>query len=220
MAALKVVSKIEVGPNPVDLEARGNFLYVAVSDGYNWSKNYVNGFRVAKIDLRTFTNTKQDVKVGMNPGKLTQDANGNIFVVCNGNYGSIPGTIWRIDAADRAAEYCKGTMAAAHGNSLYVVNYVVDYTDYKNPKANTTYAVWDTRSHTADPSHAWGKDLGHMPPAPTAINIAPRTGDVYLASDAAVGNYVSQGTIHIYDRTGKFLRTVVAGVHPVASIFY
>lgn len=218
--ALKVVSKIEVGPNPVDLEARGNFLYVAVSDGYNWSKNYVNGFRVAKIDLRTFTNTKQDVKVGMNPGKLTQDANGNIFVVCNGNYGSIPGTIWRIDAADRAVEYCKGTMAAAHGNSLYVVNYVVDYTDYKNPKANTTYAVWDTRSHTADTSHAWGKDLGHMPPAPTAINIAPRTGDVYLASDAAVGNYVSQGTIHIYDRTGKFLRTVVAGVHPVASIFY
>ncbi len=218
--ALKVVSKIEVGPNPVDLEARGNYLYVAVSDGYNWEKGYPNGFRLAKIDLKTFTNTKQDVKVGMNPGKMTQDANGNLFVVCNGNYGSIPATIWRVDTADRATEYCKGSMAAAHGNLLYVVNSVMDYTIFTKPKAVINYAVWNTRHHAADTSHSWGKDLAHMPPAPTAINIAPRTGEIYLTSDAKVGNYTDQGMLNIYDRTGKFLRTVTTGVHPVASVFY
>ena len=57
---------IQVGPNPACLVVAKNYLYASISDGYNYANGYANGKKVAKIDLKTFTKTK-DIAVGMNP---------------------------------------------------------------------------------------------------------------------------------------------------------
>lgn len=213
-ASLSVVGKIAVGPNPVDLEVRGGYLYVAVSDGWNSARGYIDGFRLVKIKLDTFTKAGE-VRVGMNPTKLTQDASGNIFVTCMGNYGTVEPTIWKVGTNDAAAEFCKGSIAAAHADRLYVVNSV---TDWKTYQTTTTYAVVDSRTGTVDRDHKWGTD--HMPPAPVAMNVHPRTGVIYLTSRSKAHDYTSPGTISAYNRNGAFVYRLGVGIEPCAVVLF
>lgn len=215
-AALKVVSKIEIGPNPVEIEARNGHLYVSISDGYNSAKGYANGFRLAKVALKTFEKVG-DVKVGMNPYAMTQDANGNIFVVCNGNYGDVAAKVWRVAVDDKATEYCEGSVIAAHGDRLYVVNSVTDWTDWAAPKTVNSTAIYNTKSHEKLSSELWGgKDF---PAIPTRLYINPSNGELYLLSRTSNLEFTKTGAVSIFDRLGTFKKKLDVGVEPYAVAF-
>ncbi len=213
-ASLTVVGKVAVGPNPVDMEVRGQYLYTSVSDGYNYNNGYVNGLKVAKVDLRSFAKVS-DITVGLNPGKMTQDGNGNLFVVCNGNYSSVAPAIWRIDARDHAATYCPGNIAAAHGDQLFVLT---TQTDWLAKTVTVTPAVWNTKHHEEQKDHAWLK--ASMPVDPVALAVQPSTGQIYATSRSRVSDYTAPGTLTVYERTGTFRNTFATGIEPYAVVFF
>ena len=70
-------ASVAVGPNPAALAGANGLLYVSISDGYNSSGGYANGFRVVRLDPLTLQK-RDEIKVGMNPGELCADANGTV----------------------------------------------------------------------------------------------------------------------------------------------
>lgn len=220
-------SQIEVGPNPASLgiTAYEGKVYVSISDGYNYP-SYANGKKVAVIDAKTFTK-EQEIPVGLNPGQITTDAYGNVFVVCMGNYGDVLPEVWKIDhASGVASKFCDGSFIATRGaqnrgsraeaaeDALYVINSVTDWTTYVTTLTSTVYST--ITGAVAIESFLPSDNL---PAAITAIDINPSTGDVYVCSDAAQYDYSSPGYINVYNANGTFLRRLSAGVHPYGVVF-
>ena len=221
-------SKIEVGPNPASLgiTAYEGKVYVSISDGNNWANNYANGKKVAVIDAKTFTK-EQEIPVGLNPGQITTDAYGNVFVVCLGNYADVASEVWKIDRATGvASKFCDGTHIATRGaqnrgsraqaaeDALYVINSVTDWATYTTTLTSTVYST--ITGAVAIESFL---PSDNQPAAVTAIDINPATGDVYVCSDAAQYDYSSPGYINVYNANGTFLRRASAGVHPYGVVF-
>lgn len=226
-------SQIEVGPNPASLgiTAYEGKVYVSISDGYNYNNkdpkdNYANGKKVAVIDAKTFTKEK-DIAVGLNPGQITTDAYGNVFVVCMGNYGDVAPEVWKIDRATSvASKFCNGSLIATRGaqdrgsrafaaeDALYVINSVTDWITYVT---TLTSAVYSTTTGAVAIESFLPSD--NLPVAISAIDINPSTGDVYVCSDAAQNDYISPGYINVYNANGTFLRRLSAGVHPYGVVF-
>lgn len=220
-------SQIEVGPNPASLgiTAYEGKVYVSISDGYNYP-SYDNGKKVAVIDAKTFTK-EQEIPVGLNPGQITTDAYGNVFVVCMGNYGDVLPEVWKIaHASGVASKFCDGSFIATRGaqnrgsraqaaeDALYVINSVTDWTTYVTTLTSTVYST--ITGAVAIESFLPSDNL---PAAITAIDINPSTGDVYVCSDAAQYDYSSPGYINVYNANGTFLRRLSAGVHPYGVVF-
>lgn len=92
-SSLTVTQRIEVGNNPEGLAISNNKLYVANSGGLN-SPIYDSTLSV--IDLMTLS-VEDEVFVGANPGEVISDAQGDIYLVKRGDYGSDPSRLLRID---------------------------------------------------------------------------------------------------------------------------
>lgn len=208
-----VLARISVGPNPVDAEVRNGFLYVSVSDGYNFTNEYANGFKVSKINLNTFTRVV-DLIVGMNPGQLTQDNKGNLFVVCNGNYGNVKAQVWKIDREDKAAVFCDANTIAGGDGVLYAINTVVK--SWNPYSASNVFSVFD--SNTGKEAAGYQYFAAKSPaPRPIAMKVHAHTGDVYITSDEE--GYSSKGSVYVYNKAGEFKAKYEAGVHPYTVIF-
>lgn len=219
-------SQIEVGPNPASLgiTAYEGKVYVSISDGYNYP-SCANGKKVAVIDAKTFTKEK-DIAVGLNPGQITTDAYGNVFVVCMGN-NSVAPEVWKIDhATSVASKFCDGSFIATRGaqdrgsraqaaeDALYVINSVTNWDTYVTTLSS---AVYSTTTGAVVLESFLPSD--NQPAAISAIDINPSTGDVYVCSDAAQFDYTSPGYINVYNANGTFLRRLSAGVHPYGVVF-
>lgn len=217
---------LEVGPNPSGITAFGGKVYAAISDGYNYSAGYVNGFKVAVIDAKT--NTKQkDIAVGMNPTQITSDNLGNVFVVCMGNYADVLPKVWRITPDDQAKAFCDGSLIAcdnqqrtsrneANVDLLYVINSVTDWNTYVT---TVTGAVYTTTTNEAEALPTSFLNAEHMPAAPTAIDINPTNGHIFVCSDLSSSDYSSPGYVMEYTINGGFVKQHQAGVHPYGVMF-
>lgn len=217
---------LEVGPNPSGITAFGGKVYAAISDGYNYLEGYANGFKVAVIDAKTNTKVK-DIAVGMNPTQITSDNLGNVFVVCMGNYGNVLPKVWRIAADGQAKEFCDGSLIACDNQQrtsretanieyLYVINSVTDWNTYVT---TVTGAIYDTSSETATPLPVSFLHAEHMPAAPTAIDVNPNNGHIYVCSDQSSSDYTSPGYVMEYTQNGTFAKQHQAGVHPYGVMF-
>lgn len=221
-------SQIEVGPNPASLgiTAYEGKVYVSISDGFNYANNYANGKKVAVIDAKKFTK-EQEIAVGINPGQITTDAYGNVFVVCMGNYGDVLPEVWKIDhATGVASKFCDGSFIATRGaqnigsralaaeDALYVINSVTDWTTYVT---TLTSAVYSTTTGAVVIESFLPSD--NQPAAISALDINPSTGDVYVCSDAAQYDYTTPGYINVYSANGTFLHRHSTGVHPYGVVF-
>ena len=210
-------------PASLGITAYEGKVYVSISDGYN-GPTYANGKKVAVIDAKTFTKEK-DIAVGLNPGQITTDAYGNVFVVCMGNWDNVLPEVWKIDhATSVASKFCDGSHIATRGaqdrgsralaaeDALYVINSV---TDWKTNVTTLTSAVYSTTTGAVVLESFLPSD--NLPAATSAIDINPSTGDVYVCSDAA--DYTSPGYINVYNANGTFLRRLSAGIHPYGVVF-
>lgn len=210
-----VKGRVAVGPNPAQLTSAGGFLYVSVSDGYNYLNGYADGLRVVKIDLATFTK-QADIAVGLNPGPIAADADGNVFVVARGDYMTLPPTVQKISADGTVTDFCPGSHIAARGTTLYVIN-----NTYVPAGTPITFSTYDTRS-----GHTLKADLlpaDNRPQFPIDIDVNPADGSVYIgadpASDYGYADYTSPGYVYRYTADGTFVGRYAAGIHPCAVIF-
>lgn len=218
---------LAVGPNPAQLAATGGKVYVSVSDGYNYENGYVNGFKVAVIDAATFTKGT-DIAVGMNPGPIAADRNGNVYVVCRGDYYTVMPKVMRIStAAGTATDFADGSLVAmrcAQQNSrdeaiedmLYVLDARTDYTTSTTTLKGRTYVA-----QTGEPVGTFldSEAGGDLPANPVAIDVNPLTGDVYVSTDKTLYGYNQAGCVKVYSATGQHKQTYDVGVHPCGVIF-
>lgn len=231
---LQQKAQIEVGPNPVDLTVRNGMLYASISDGYNYQNGYINGKRLAKIDLAQFrkvgdvmlhattTDANQPAATatqpieGVNPTQLTQDEDGNIFVVCMGDYNRLLPKVWKVDANDHAQPFADGNIAAAHHHLLYVIN---STTNWQTGAVQVKWSVYDSRDSRVL-SDKFAAD--HLPLDPIALAVHPRTGYLFVTSRGVVDvktKYTSPGRLYSYTTQGNLLGNWTVGIEPYAVVF-
>jgi len=83
------ISSIDTGISPEGMLLFGNELFVA-NTGFQYP-DYLQG-KIAVINLSTFTKTA-DINVSVNPQAMIMASDGNIHVMCTGNYASESGKI-------------------------------------------------------------------------------------------------------------------------------
>ncbi len=232
---LQVKQQVEVGPNPVDVVVRDGMLYVSISDGYNYQKGYVNGKRLSKVNLANFhkegevklqtTQTvvgngengqNQTVVEGVNPTQMVLAEDGNIFVVCMGDYAQIPARVWKVSKDDKTSVFAAGNIIATHRNTLHVIHKT---SNWKTGEVNLTWKVYDSQN---------GKVLvekfaqPNWPLDPIAMNVHPRTGRVLVTSHSELDpktKYTTPGYLYTYTGTGHLLSRQTVGVEPYAVVF-
>lgn len=203
--SLNVEKFVKVGANPEQLVISGNNLYVANSGGLT------PGFdsTVSVIDLGTLTETSRIV-VGTNPTAIEADNAGNIFVGCNGNYGSIGPKLVRVSIASKAVVATTNIGVADmvfNDGKLYITG---GYLGLPNVQ---TISPADLSILAAN----FVTD-GTQVMVPYALSIDEASGDVYVG-DAV--DYFSAGRVFCFDKNGKkkFSFSVAPGINPNTIVF-
>lgn len=206
--------QIAVGPNPCDMTvATDGKLYVSISDGYNYASNYANGKKLAVVNTFNF-NVEKEIGVGLNPGSITADESGNVYVVARGDYYSVDPVVQKVSANGTVTDLCKGQLVAYHGGTLYVVDYTADY--YTNT-SNVTSTAYDTAS--GNQLTSWQLDANNLPAMPSTIDIDPTSGNIYVCSDNGPLGYASNGYVYAYTANGTHIHTYGVGIHPYGVVF-
>lgn len=214
-ASLAVDLQTAVGPNPAGVLALNNYIYVAISDGYNYNDGYKNGFKVLKVRPNTL-GIVSEIRVGMNPTKLYKDDFNHVFVACQGNYGTHAAEIWKINENDEATSFAAANLAAVDGHRIYLVRSTTDWT---SGKTTVTYAVRDTRTGAAIASN-----FGQVQPPvdPTSLAVDPHTKQIYIASRGTLDpkiRFTEPGTVSVYTPEGDFLHRYNVGIEPCSLLF-
>lgn len=209
---LNITQKVPVGPNPEGVcEANGK-LYVANSGGYN----AVADSTLSVIDAASFTVLDEVVKVAVNPGSLMKDSDGDVYIVSQGNYSTIPACLQRMDAKTGKVSVLvsDGQLKANICNDkLYLIS--SEYGEKTNwLPANTKYLVYDakTEQKVSDSFITDGTKVEN----PSFVSIDPATNTLYLMA----GGYVNTGDVYIFSPEGKLVNKVgVSGINPMGAFF-
>lgn len=187
-----VDATIATGSGAEHLLLDGGQLFVANAGGFGLDST------VAVIDLNTRQVTSH-IEVGPNPNSLVKDRNGNLWVLCGGD--------WASGASGRLVQLANGTVVqqfevptgSGHlvidgaGSTLYFIN------GFGGP-------VWrhaiDAPALASDPFfegafYSLGFDASR---------------EWLLTADA--GDFTNPGTVRIYDTTGKLVDEFEAGIIP------
>lgn len=211
-ATLTVTQRVPVGPNPAGLVVVGDALYCSISDGYNYEGGYADGYRVVRLRTSTLA-PDGDFRVGMNPTALAADAAGNVYCVASGDYGATPPEVWRITPNGEVARYCAGSIIATAPEVLYVIDAITDWTTYTT---TLSYRAYDTA--TAQPLADFRIDRAAQPVSPIAMTYDATRRRLYITSDAALYDFNSPGTLHVFSPQGAPIATYETGTHPYAIV--
>lgn len=200
-ATLEIVATQQAGSNPDGLCVANGKLYVANSGGLNYP-NYGN--TVSVFDLATFT-PAATITVGLNPTRIAADAYGDVYLVCNGNYGSVPASFLRINSqTDEVAHTFDfpATNFAISGNLAYLYYY-----DYSTQ--HSAIKVLDLASETIINDNFISD--GTIIQTPYAIAVNPANGDVYISD---VYQYTTNGDVYCFASDGRKKFQFEVGVNP------
>ncbi|MCQ2293212.1 MAG: hypothetical protein MJZ54_04180, partial [Bacteroidaceae bacterium] len=197
--------------------------------------------RVVVVNAATLI-IERTITVGNNPyDQIAADADGNVFTVCLGDYSAAP-EVWKITPEGTAAPCAIGNLIATHGHTLYVAHVQADWSTWPEVTATTDYATLNTRTGALQPlqlqapqAPLWGDVTGsELSPGggggllptgkmqglyPSCLAISSADGNLYIASDAAPGNYNSPGSLHVFSPSGTHLASYPAGPHPYSIVF-
>ncbi|MDR0541234.1 MAG: hypothetical protein LBH19_03365 [Dysgonamonadaceae bacterium] len=208
-----VEGHVQVGPNPEGIAVVNGKIYVANSDGMNYSNNYENGNSVSVINTASFTKDGDDIAVATNPTVLHADKYGNVYVVSNGDYAGNP-VLQKINTQTRAVEVLPGISVSnftIHENTCYL--YSIIYDANWNPTASVEY--FDiTASNPVTQKFIMD---GTVVTTPYAIAVEPVDGKIYIA-DAI--DYVNPGKVYVFNASGGKNKSFNAGIMPCDFAFY
>ena len=199
----KIDKTVAVGPNPEEMVIEDGYLYVVNSDGLNYGANYENGKTVSKINLKSFTEEKK-INVGLNPTAI-QESDDKIFVLCMGNYGDVPASIYVIDENDNVTNTnIPATFFTEDDGILYVVD---------SPWGGTTSYTSYKASDLSVVSQNFIKT-----PVDSPAGIAVDEDRIFVSSYNLVDGYASYSTdgyVNEYKLDGTLVKKYDVGVGPV-----
>ncbi|WP_343703064.1 YncE family protein [Chitinophaga sp.] len=211
-ATLTIVNEIKTGRNPEQLVVAGSKLYVANSGGYS-PPNYEKTISV--IDLHTGQEIKR-IEAGINLHRMALDAYGDLYVTSRGDYYTVPSRIYVIDTR---TDTVKQTLEIAasnlfiHKDLAYI--YSVEWS-YLTGGNTISYTLLNVKNETKLDRNFIADGTEKNIRIPYGIAVDPDTDDVYV-TDAK--DYVTPGTLHCYDKTGKRKWSVMTGDIPAHFVF-
>lgn len=216
-ATLSIIDKCTVGYQPEELEIVDQYIYVANSGGYR-VPNYDNTVSVVK------KSSMQQVKkiiVAPNLHRMRKDRYGRLWVSSRGDEKELPSRLFVLERQERNSEYMIVTDTIdvpcsemwIEGDSLYY--YSLKWSD-KEAKNHVSYGIIDIRTKQAITDNFITDGSEKEIEKPYGIAVNPSNGDIYV-TDAK--NYVSSGTVHCYDKTGKKKWSMRAGDIPAHITF-
>ena len=205
-ASLEVEATVHTGPNPDGICTCNGKIYVSNSGGLS-APNYGN--TVSVIDPASFTVTK-DITVAINPTRIKSYNNRYVYVVSNGDYGTVPYTFQKIDCqTDEVVKTYDLEVLnfEIHQNLAYIYTY----------NFNTMTSAWisvldlETDEIVKEQFISDGTQLK----TPYGIKVNPLNGDVYI-TDA--GTFTTNGDIYCFDKNGKKKFSFEGGLNPSAMV--
>ena len=197
---------ITVGSGPDKSVIANNKLYVANTGGLSTKDS-----TVSVVNLSTFTETNK-ILVNLNPsGNIKADSYGNVYIVSNGNYGSIPGKFQRIEAGtDKVTDINVAVKGfTIDGDYAYIYNFSYDSNWQAISKKISVYDVKNDKivsDSLATPSII-------KTPYCIAVNLV--TKDIYLG----VTDYSTAGKMYCFGQDGSQKFTFTTGVNPSKLVF-
>lgn len=210
-----VQGTVHVGSYPYDITPANGKLYVAMSGDY--MQDYADGCKVAVVDEASFSHNGE-YAVGLNPTQIFANRLGELFVMCQGNYGTATPKVWKIDKAGNAAEWCDGGLCAMSGNDLYVLGFTSDYQN--NVATIDSFKKYNTATNIASQAAAditLDATVSHC--LPIALNIHPANGHIVICADKNPMGYAETGWVTEYEADGTLIGRKNVGIHPFGVIF-
>ncbi len=206
-SSLNIEAVTLVGRNPEALCVVGSKIYVSNSGGLDFP-NYDS--TVSVIDLTSFSEIKK-INVGINPGKILADAQGDVYVIRRGDYGAVSPRLLKIDTNLDSVVY---TLAGIDVLNMEYDNDQLFYS-YQNPGGGTpVIGVYNTLSESVENSN-W-TDLSGMNTL-YGMKIDPDRQKMYLME---AHNYSSTGDILVYDLNGNYETRFGVGYLPSNIVIY
>lgn len=204
--SLTLGTTIAVGANPDASVISNNKLYVANTGGMAAVKDST----ISVINLSTFTEEKK-ITVNLNPQGIKADAYGDIYVVSNGNYGSIPGKFQRIEAGTGNVTDIDVAVKNLDilGDNAYIYNFTYDENWHAT---NKTIAVYDVKNEKLISNNIVTTEIEKTP---YCIDVDPTTNDIYLG----VTDYEKLGKMYCFNKNGILKFTFTTGLNPSKVIF-
>ena len=206
---LLVEKTISVGSNPDGIVVANSKIYVANTGGLAAVKDST----ISVIDPVSFTVTK-NIKVIINPSVIKADAYGDLYVISLGNYGSIPFTLQRIQAATTeqvtVIPGLKPYNLTIDGDMAYI--YGFDY-DANWDAANKTYTMYNVK--TEQVANAAFISSSSIAKTPYSIDVNPITKDIYIGET----DYVNTGKMYVFGQDGVLKFSFQTGLSPRKTIF-
>lgn len=177
---------IKVGLNAEGIEVVNGKLYVACSG--DWNAGYDNKLYV--VDIASFS-VERTIEVGLNPSMIAKDKDGDVYVLCMGNFYDVTGSFYRIDTKTNTATKIDGIV----GSEVEIK----DHTAYIIQGAYPTpgkVVVFDCKSDKVL------RDLvtdGTEVDSPYALSIDQFNGNVYVTTST----YLEPGDLYCFSAEGK-----------------
>lgn len=215
---LTIEKTLKTGPNPEQMAIAEGKLYVANSDGYNYTGGYAD-CSISVIDLYSFEERSkiQDTSKVLNPTDMASNGR-DVFVICKGDYDKVPSTVKKIVGND-VQDVAPGNYMAVNDNKLYVMNSV-----YGAPRSEMGFNVYNTSSLKQEgliAKQTEGTDS--WIDSPSGIGVDPVSGDIvilsYTLSEAGWSQYKEPCYANIYDNDGNFKKRIQCGIGALGVTF-
>ena len=207
-ASLQIEATVQCGKNPDGICVANNKIYVSNSGGLNFP-NYDN--TVSVVDLTTFTEQKK-ITIGVNPGKILADSEGDVYVISRGDYGANPTKLQRINSAtdllEQSFEDIQALNFSIRNDTAYIYNF-----DYATQTSQIK--VFDCKTEQLISENFITDDTKLT--TPFGIDINPANGDIYITDSKS---YTVWGDVLCFDKAGKLkfkLRDI--GLNPKKILF-
>jgi hypothetical protein len=194
------------GTYPEEFAIVNNKAYVTISDYMGTGI----GTKVSVIDLNSFTKTGE-IEVTVNPTKIVNDKDGNLYVISNGNYSTIPSCLQKITTSDNKVTVLGTDVASnmeAGKDKIYLMkeDYVTSSTNlsYYDIATNKIVDEAFVNTESADIKRAYN------------ITVDPITENIYIATS----DYKNEGGMYIYKSTGEYIKSFkTKGINPMGAYF-
>lgn len=200
----KVVN-VGVATCPEGMAISNHQLYVATSG--DWQQGYLS--TISRINLNTFTTT-ETLSCGLNPTAVQVDGNGNVYVLCMGDYAATKAAIYQLKETG-TEKLCEATMfdIDKKNNILYAINCAWDVYPITYFSVNL-----NTKEQTP---------LNVQVTYPAALAFDPTHNYLVITSYKMGGygypSYDTPGYLSVFTTTGKELTRKDVGVSPTCITF-
>ena len=196
-----IESVITLGRNPEFIARVGTKLYVTNSGGLDFP-DYDS--TVSVVDIPSFTEIKR-ISVGINPGEILADDDGDLYVISRGNYASVPSRMFKIDSSIDSVVF---ELTGVDVNGIEYAEHKLYYSYQDISGGTPVLGIFNTQTEAIENSSLM--DLSNMNTL-YGVCADPSRQKLYLME---ANNYSSTGDVMVYGMDGVFQNSFGVGYLP------